>query len=210
MTETVEGLVRVLCERHVEVVPVRSPETGEVEHRQVVTDGLLTTLGSLTMPGLEGGGSAAFGSREPVAVDVLDLAIRIQGELLRDLLRLGDRVRVAGLAELCRAWFVAWQASEPMPAEHPGWVMTLAGWRDAILALLDPPTTLELTQPCPLCGCTRHVDAEGVEATAVLVTYRGEDLEGSAVMSCRACGPIARGIGGIRAVAEMAGDREVA
>ena len=201
---TVEGLVRLLCLEHEERAEVVDLVSGRVESRLVRVPGLLRVLGEETAPGLErGSGRRVAGPGVPVAVDLLDLAERIRGELLRDLLRLGDRVRVLPLADLCLDWYRAWLASEPSPAEHAPWVEELAGWRDAVLGLLDPPVVMTVTRECPVCRARRVADAEGLESDALSIAYRREHPMDTVELVCRACGPVARGVLAVRAAIEL-------
>jgi len=79
----------------------------------------------------------------------------------------------------------------------------LEKWEHQITSMFDPPSSFELTRPCPECGERWAFDPKnGDRIGALLVEYRtsGASIFDSATVHCRACDHLWKGSHGSREV----------
>lgn len=194
---SIPELVHILTRDHDETAHVVDTITGARETHTVRVPGLLTELETEAGSSIASRGGSTTGPKMPISIDVVDLATRIRGELIRDLIRLGAHIRVRDLAGVLTDWWETWSLSGPGAAEHGPWEATLEAWITQIRALLDPPVTLTCPTECPICGA-RRILQDDTESDALTIAYRRERPIETASLICRACGPIATGGHAIR------------
>jgi hypothetical protein len=128
----------------------------------------------------------------PIDVAAFDLHKRIDTRIREWITTLGGRAgQDLTLAQMLRSWYTLREMGVRPVGEDDRFVPTLAGWRTAILDILDPPDQVPYRgEPCPLCGETRAVkDFDGVVESTVALwailrpAYREEGSYGL----CRAC-----------------------
>lgn len=92
-----------------------------------------------------------------------------------------------------RAWHAAFIGRDE-PEEF--YIHQMRAWAGQIRTMVNPPKTVEITAPCPVCGQGSYVNDMGERITNPLVlTYRPDDAHlwrGSKVM-CRACEAVWQG-----------------
>ena len=128
-----------------------------------------------------GGGGSATGS-------VLNDEALYRLSVIRS--QLGDWCRLAGVKHdradtvgSLRRWYVAVLASN---ADTTFYVNTLRTWASTIRDLLDPPKTVPLAGPCPVCKATNWVGPdESLRASPVAVLYDHADPYRSVRAVCR-------------------------
>ena len=128
-----------------------------------------------------GGGGTATGS-------VINDAALYQLLLIKT--QIGDWCRLAGVRPdrqnttvTLERWFVAQDGSSVFHTR------TLEQWADTITDLLDPPKTVPLDGPCPVCKATSWEDGTGdtrtIRASPVAVLYDQATLHASLRAVCR-------------------------
>lgn len=104
------------------------------------------------------------------------------------------------------AWAESFNRTEKEPAFY---IRTMEGWAALIENLLDPPSRLELTEPCPVCKQDEYTDAEGRALRFPVVIEFRRDRPGEARGTCRACSNLWDGILALRELRWMTDDNDV-
>lgn len=139
-------------------------------------------------------GSGAGGS--PWTRNVLDSAALHQAAVINS--QIGDWCRMAGLTATrdavtdLRAWYANRLSVSPHEREaSDAWYLDqMTAWAGQIRAMVNPPKTIEITAPCPLCGEGTYTNDIGERVTnPVIVQYRPEtgSIWQDAKALCRAC-----------------------
>lgn len=130
--------------------------------------------------------------------------------------QIGDWCRIAGATVTrnpvtdLRAWHVAFLTlNEP----DDFYLRQMKTWANQIRAMVNPPKTIEITAPCPVCGQGEYVNDMGERITNPLVlTYRPDDgnlWRGSKVM-CRACEAVWQGGDAMEELSEELNEKDTA
>lgn len=158
-------------------------------HTWATEDALLVQLVEAVSSSLSSG-SGAGGS--PWTRNVLDGDALHRAAIITS--QIGDWCRMAGakvtrdaVADL-RAWHVAHIGR---PDHVDGfYIDQLRKWAGEIRAMTNPPKTVEITAPCPVCGQGEYTNDMGENVRNPLVmTYRpdADNLNRTARVMCRAC-----------------------
>lgn len=194
---TLTELVFILAEWHAESRDVKDLD-GSVSTVGGTVAPLLTSLEASCASGVERSGrSGGFSSKVLLAVDAIDLAAEIRGDLIGDLVSRNAPIRVQGLAELLLHWH------RVLLDDLPSWteaeqVERLAGWEARIRALLDPPKRMRVEE-CPLCRKSRWSDGEIATDMAWIELDRAHPVA-SMTLLCHSCGRVAQGLHAVAAV----------
>lgn len=107
--------------------------------------------------------------------------------------------------ERLREWYVdyenrrrAGKITESMEADT---LKLVEGWARNISAMFDPPVTLEITSPCPICGERWAFDPRtGDQIGALIIEYRnvGAETLDKATGLCRSCANVWHGRSALR------------
>jgi len=146
-------------------------------------------------------GASAYRERMPLNADAMRLIDDVSSVVMVWHLRLSSSVRFGSLAVRVRAWYVLHLGSVTSEHTDKAYAGVLEGWQKEVEALFDPPTRLEVTAPCPMCGVRRSTDERtGQEGSAVVIEYRevGALTLDEAVGSCRACEVVWKGRSALR------------
>lgn len=163
-------------------------------HTWATEDALLVQLRESVSSSLNSG-SGAGGS--PSTRNVLDSDALHKAGIITA--AIGDWCRIVGATVTrdavhdLRAWYTAFlTVNEP----EDFYLHQMRAWAHQIRAMINPPKTVEITAPCPVCGQGEYVNDMGERITNPLVlTYRPDDERlwyGSKVM-CRACEAVWQG-----------------
>lgn len=151
--------------------------------------------------GSGGGGGTATGS---VLNDgAYDLAVFKVRAAIGDWLRIEGVRPTRDLVVDLEAWGSAFNRTDKEPAFY---IRTMEGWAALIENLLDPPSRLELTEPCPVCNQDEYTDAEGRTLKFPVVIEFRRDRPGEARGTCRACDKLWIGVLGLRELRWMTDD----
>ena len=182
MTELLESVDDLTLPRNVKV----PTDDGYTWARE---DALLVQLRDAVSSSLSSG-SGAGGS--PSTRNVLDSGALHQAAIITS--QIGDWCRMAGakvtrdaVTDL-RAWYVAHTARHDHSDEF--FIGQLTAWANQIRTMCNPPKTVEITAPCPVCGQGEYMNDLGENVKNPLVmTYRpnADNLNRSARVMCRAC-----------------------
>ncbi len=158
-------------------------------HTWATEDALLVQLREAVSSSLSSG-SGAGGS--PWTRNVLDSGALHQAAIITS--QIGDWCRMAGakvtrdaVVDL-RAWYVAHTARHDHSDEF--YIGQLTAWANQIRTMCNPPKTVEITAPCPVCGQGEYMNDLGENVKNPLVmTYRpnADNLNRRARVMCRAC-----------------------
>jgi len=145
-----------------------------------------------------GGGKAAR-ERTPLDVSAFSLLEEIDGRVRSWMLDFGDTR--GDLKRLLRGWYVKFTAVPREEADERRHYGIVAGWRQRIVDLMDSPTPVEITSPCPSCGqlwVTRGSgsDVESIRALWAIWRERPEDSQAS----CQGCGRVWHGVSQMRSL----------
>lgn len=145
-----------------------------------------------------GGGKAAR-ERTPLDVSAFTLLEDIDGRVRSWMLDFGETR--GDLKGLLRAWYVKWRSVPREESDERRHFSIVSGWRQRIVDLMDSPTPVEITSPCPACGqlwVTRGfgVEAESIRALWAIWRERPEDSQAS----CQGCGKTWHGISQMRSL----------
>lgn len=169
--------------------------------------------------GGNGGGKQAR-ERTPIDLAAFQLYDRIDGGIRSWLADLGDRPGRDILPEQAlRTWYVLWSARPANAALRNRFQVILDGWADDIRDKLDPPTRIEITAPCPMCGQewvniglkldNGEDDPDDIERVRVLNAVERETLADSYAM-CSACDTVWFGVTRMRELRIAIDDAEKA
>lgn len=157
-------------------------------HTWATEDALLVQLREAVSSSLNSG-SGAGGS--PSTRNVLDGDALHKAAIITS--QIGDWCRIIGVTPTrdavhdLRAWHAAFIGRDE-PEEF--YVRQMRAWAGQIRAMTNPPKTVEITAPCPVCGEGSYVNDMGERITNPLaLTYRPDSdhmWKHSKVM-CRAC-----------------------
>jgi hypothetical protein len=181
----------------------------EVDGQQVPTKVTLTPLirelrdAVTSNIGSAGGGSALASERNIINLEALELYDAIERRILTEYSHVTTAVPWMMPEQNLRQWYIGFvnqhrsgKASDEALLEK---LDTWSKWVRKIEDVLFPPTTLEVTAPCPMPECgKRWAVQSGNSVPAVVVEYReptnkaGNALARS-VARCRACGHVWRG-----------------
>lgn len=171
---------------------------GLVRHEQpALIDWLQKAVSSSVGKG-KGGGKAAR-ERTPLDISAFSLLEEIDGRVRSWMLDYGDTR--GELKRLLRAWYVKFNAVPREEADERRHFGIVAGWRQRIADLMDSPTPVEITSPCPACGqvwVTRGFggDAESIRALWAIWREKPEDSQAS----CQGCGKTWHGVSQMRSL----------
>lgn len=185
---------------------------------RVVAEGLLVQLRSAMFGGLEGtGGSSAFGSKPPIDAAASDLLEQITDEAAQVLRAARPTPTPLGHAEsYVRLWaalvtedqdvqYTVRSAVTPQtdpktyvkgkPSVFDERMVTtayglLASWVDRVEAFFNPPSSVEIPEPCPACGARyveRFKDGQMIRSNA-LNLHRERATGRTTEAKCSACG----------------------
>lgn len=152
-------------------------------------DALLVQLQEAVSSSLSSG-SGAGGS--PSTRNVLDSGALHQAAIITS--QIGDWCRMAGAKVVrdavtdLRAWYVAHTARPDHSDEF--YTGQLTKWANQIRAMCNPPKTIEITAPCPVCGQGEYMNDMGENVKNPLqMVYRpdGGNIRHTARVMCRAC-----------------------
>lgn len=158
-------------------------------------------------------GSGAGGS--PWTRNVLDSGVLYQATIITN--TIGDWCRLAGVkptrqapADL-RSWYVAYNATHREQATDDFYASQMTAWAHQIRSMVNPPKTVEITAPCPVCGQGTYVNDMGDHVKHPLaLVYRpdADNLDTSAKVMCRACETVWNGKGAMEELNEEINDKE--
>lgn len=161
-------------------------------HTWASEDALLVQLREAVSSSLNSG-SGSGGS--PWTRNVLDSAALYQAGIITS--QIGDWCRIAGakvtrdaVADL-RAWHVA-HTSRPDHSDE-FYLLQLRAWSGQIRTMVNPPKTVEITAPCPVCGQGAWTNDLGENVpNPLILTYRPESgsIWQDAKAHCRACAEV--------------------
>ncbi|WP_223690096.1 DUF7341 domain-containing protein [Leifsonia poae] len=109
-----------------------------------------------------------------------------------DWCRLVGRTATRDAKENLTHWYPAFQAEYPEPDVTKWYLTELRQWANLIREHLDPPRRRSITYPCPVCGKTSWIGADGDGGTWPLeLQYRVDDSNEPVIerVICRACEP---------------------
>lgn len=204
MTELLDAVDDLTLPRPVKV----ETDTG---HTWATEDPLLTQLQEAVSSSLNSGsgsGGAAW-TRNVLDSDALHQAAIITSTI-------GDWCRMTGatvtrdpITDL-RAWYVAFQTRD----QPDGFYLTrLRSWANQIRAMANPPKTVEITSPCPVCGEGSYVNDLGERITNPLtLTYRPDDTNmwRNSKVLCRACQAVWTGGDAMEELADELNEKDTA
>ena len=166
---TLQDLVERLAATHVEEVKVIDRTTGMPDLVKVTRRPLLADLEDASGTSTGRSGGAGWKSMVPLDADVVKLKAAIQGDLTRDLLRLGvTKFKYATLAE------------------------QLARWEAQIRSIVEPRKVREVTVPCPICG-GYETFTNDERKTMLTLAYSEDNPAASITLTCDQCGILATG-----------------
>lgn len=109
-----------------------------------------------------------------------------------------------------RAWHAAYLSREESPEFY---IRQMRAWAGQIRAMVNPPKTVEITAPCPVCGQGEYVNDMGERINNPLaLTYRPDSdhmWKNSRVM-CRACDAVWVGGDAMEELRDELEDKETA
>ena len=161
------------------------------------------------------GGGATSKQTVPINAEATSLYLAISFEVKRDWARIVParaRLPFTSIEDRLWQWFTHYTSEiagerATTPAEEAAAAKVLAGWVTAIEVLLDPPVTLLVQSPCPLCHQER-ARTDDSDSHALVVSYQRESLSDSVTLACRACNEtIARGVAAVATAANLYGLR---
>lgn len=109
-----------------------------------------------------------------------------------------------------RAWYVAY-TNRDEPSEF--YTRQMQTWAHQIRTMVNPPKSVEITAPCPVCGQGEYVNDMGERLTNPLVlTYRPDSgsIWSDARALCRACSEVWEGEWRLRELRHDVDDKETA
>lgn len=204
MTELLDAVDDLTLPRNVKV-PTDDGHTWATE------DALLVQLREAVSSSLNSG-SGAGGS--PSTRNVLDGDALYKAAVITS--QIGDWCRMAGATVTrdavtdLRAWHAAFLSRDD-PDEF--YIRQMRAWAAQIRAMVNPPKTLEITAPCPVCGQGEYVNDMGERITNPLaLTYRPDDdnLWRGAKVICRACAAVWAGGDAMEELRDELNDKETA
>lgn len=204
MTELLDAVDDLTLPRNVKV-PTDDGHTWATE------DALLVQLQESVSSSLNSG-SGAGGS--PSTRNVLDGDALYKAAVITS--QIGDWCRMAGATVTrdavtdLRAWHAAFLSRDD-PDEF--YIRQMRAWAAQIRAMVNPPKTLEITAPCPVCGQGEYVNGMGERITNPLaLTYRPDDdnLWRGAKVICRACAAVWAGGDAMEELRDELNDKETA
>lgn len=86
-----------------------------------------------------------------------------------------------------RAWHAAYLSRDESPEFY---IRQMRAWAGQIRGMVNPPKTVEITAPCPVCGQGEYVNDMGERiANPVVLTYRPDNgsIWSDAKALCRSC-----------------------
>lgn len=180
-------------------------------HTWATEDALLVQLREAVSSSLNSG-SGAGGS--PSTRNVLDSDALYKASIITA--TIGDWCRIIGakvtrdaVVDL-RAWHAAYLATND-PGEF--YISQMRAWAGQIRTMVNPPKTVEITAPCPVCGQGSYVNDMGERITNPLIlTYRpeSEHLWKSSKVMCRACEAVWIGGGAMEELSDELKEKETA
>lgn len=163
-------------------------------HTWATEDALLVQLQEAVSSSIRSG-SGAGGA--PWTRNVLDSDALHQASMITT--TIGDWCHMAGVKATrdpvkdLRAWYAARLST----TDPEGFYTTqLRKWAGQIRTMVNPPKTVEITAPCPVCGQGEYVNDLGENVPHPLaLTYRpgADNLNRSAKVMCRACEAVWQG-----------------
>lgn len=182
-------------------------------HRQEIA--LLVKLNAAVQSSSGGNGGDGKPGRERVPIDVSaqDLFNRITADIREWYGRETDYAEHGLPAPwvTLRQWYIRFINRYRQGDIHDRtmWsqISTVESWVQQIRDKLDPPTKIEITAPCPICGhewvnvglklADGRDDPEDIEMVRVLNAVEREKIEDSYAM-CQACNTVWKGVGRMR------------
>jgi|GEM_PF-5230777 len=176
----------------------RTTKDALVRHDQpALLDWLTTAVHSSV--GRGSGGSKAARERTPLDISAFTLLEEIDGRVRSWMLDFGETR--GELKHLLRSWYVKWVASPREESDERRHFGIVSGWRQRIADLMDSPTPVEITSPCPECGQLWVTRGQGVEADSIRALWaiwrtKPEDSQAS----CQGCGKTWHGVSQMRSL----------
>lgn len=190
---TLADLVAILALPHPEQVKVIDRATGMPDLVKVTRRPLLADLEDASGTSTGRSGGAGGKSIVPLDADVVKLKAAIQGDLTRDLLRLGvTKFKYATLAEQLVRWHMTFTAAFPTGSEEAVWIEQLARWEEQIRSIVEPRKIREVTVPCPICG-GYETFTNDERKTMLTLAYSEDNPAASITLTCDRCGILATG-----------------
>lgn len=183
-------------------------------HTWATEDALLVQLREAVSSSLNSG-SGAGGS--PSTRNVLDGDALQKAAIITS--QIGDWCRIAGMAGAqvtrdavvdLRAWYARFIALD-QPEEF--YLAQMRAWANQIKSMVNPPKTVEITAPCPVCGEGSYVNDMGERITNPLVlTYRpdSDHMWKNSKVLCRACTAVWVGGDAMEELRDELNDKETA
>lgn len=179
---------------------VKGQQTMTVTHPPLLRrleDAIASTIGA-------GGGRVMTAAWE---LSVLDSGALHQFAMIESQIR--DWCRMVGVrahrhpVDNLRAWYAATLSKNLTDEQAAVYRDQLRKWAALIRGKLNPPQTMQLTEPCPSCKAATWKDDDGVEYPhPITITYRAgdPDILATARAECRACDKEWRGQSELRAL----------
>lgn len=153
--------------------------------------------------GSGGGGGVLPSQRNIINTDALELYDAIEVRILTSYKEVTGAAPFLMPEQNLRQWFIAFANMERAGKVSEETLLETmnvwTGWVRKIEDNLFPPTTLEVTAPCPIPECGRRWAIQGGDSVpAVVVEYRKPSSDAGnalarSVARCRACGHVWRG-----------------
>lgn len=189
--------------------PVKIPT--DDGHTWATEDALLVQLQEAVSSSLRSGSGAggAAWTRNVLDADALHVASIITSTI-------GDWCRMIGVdvtrdpVKDLRAWYAARLAATDPETFYLG---QLRKWAGQIRAMINPPRTLEITAPCPVCGQGVFTNDIGeILQHPLQMTYRadGERFWNTAKVLCRACENVWSGVGAMEELRDELDEKDTA
>lgn len=187
MNDTMTAAVDTLIHPWTDVV-----QSGAVRGYQAVDhEPLLTMLRTAIR---SSSGRTASGRSDDAARNIINLqAFELWESIARDVLMFTRRhtrdnpnpILPTAIGNLAAHVDTLWTNHQITETDRAHLIRKAEGWRDRIWELFDPPTELELTEPCPTCEQRYVHNAEGEQQSALIVTHKQSKQP---VARCRSCG----------------------
>lgn len=180
-------------------------------HTWATEDALLVQLREAVSSSLNSGSGAGGlpSTRNVLDGDALHKAAIITSQIGDWCYQAGVKATRDAVTDL-RSWHAAF-ISRDEPDEF--YLRQMRTWATQIRAMVNPPKTIEITAPCPVCGQGEYVNDLGERITNPLVlTYRPDDgnlWRGSKVM-CRACDAVWQGGDAMEELREELNEKDTA
>ena len=201
LLDAIDKLTRNHITRVVQTNPQGITCTSTVDH-----DPLLMQLRDAVAGGIGSKGAGSDGSaRIPFDAGALQLFDGIAKKVNAWYLELPGAIEERYLWDRLRDWYIDFEnrrrAGKISDTLEHDTLKLIEGWARSIEVYFDPPISLEITGPCPMCGERWAFDPKtGDQITAIILEYRniGTETLDKATGLCRFCTTVWRGRSGMR------------